>query len=129
MSLYFYKENILFAIKTSIILICFISFFILSYLVYKLNLDNFLKFDNSITEIEELYYNSFRIFLSFKYELEKFQEDPNYKISILSGKDIQLPNFGNSLNDLTQNNIYSQENKDILTQLYNGDLCSLLFRG
>ena len=129
MSLYFYKENILFAIKTSIILICFISFFILSYLVYKLNLDNFLKFDNSITEIEELYYNSFRIFLSFKYELEKFQEDPNYKISILSGKDIQLPNFGNSLNDLTQNKIYSQENKDILTQLYNGDLCSLLFRG
>ena len=129
MSLYFYKENILFAIKTSIILICFISFFIVSYLVYKLNLKNFLKFDESITEIEELYYNSFKVFLSFKSELEKFQVNPNYKISILSGKDIQLQNFGNTLNDLTQNSIYSKQSKDMITQLYNGDLCSLLFQG
>jgi hypothetical protein len=87
-----------------------------------------LKFDDSITEIEELYYTSFKIFLSFKYELEKFQADPNYKISILSGKEIQLQNFGNTLNDLTQNRIYSEQNKEELTQLYNGDLCSILFR-
>ena len=128
MSLYFYKKNIFFGIKTSIILICFISFFIVSYLVYKLNLNNFLKFDSSITEIEELYYNSFKIFLSFKSELEKFQDNPNYKIYLLSAKDIQLQNFGNTLNDLTQNSIYSKKNKDELTQLYNGDLCSLLFQ-
>jgi len=127
MSLYFYKQNILFAIKTSIILICFISFFIVSYLVYKLNLNNFLEFDNLINEIEDIYYNSFKTFLSFKSELEKFQVDPNYNISTLSGKEIQLQNFGNTLNDLTQNNIYSKQNKDELTQLYNGDLCSLLF--
>ena len=128
MSLYFYKENILFAIKTSIILICFISFFIVSYLVYKLNLNNFLKFDNSITEIEELYYKSFKIFLSFKSELEKFQVDPSYKISLPSGKEIQLQNFGNTLNELTQNSIYKEKNKEELTQLYNGNLCLILFK-
>ena len=42
-------------------------------------------------------------------------------------KDIIIPNFGNILNELNQNKIYSQKNKDIITQLYNGDMCSLLF--
>ena len=34
MSFYFYKENIVFAIKIFLILICFISYFILSYIMY-----------------------------------------------------------------------------------------------
>ena len=127
MSFYFYKENILFAIKTSLILICFVSFFVVSFLLYKAYLNNYLKFDSATNDVENLYYESFRIFLLFKAQLERYQVTKNYKSSIPSGKDIQMPNFGNILNDLSQNSIYSQENKNILNQLYNGDLCLLLF--
>ena len=127
MSLYFYKENIFFAVKTSVILICFISYFAISFIMYKYYLSNFLKFDTSLNNIEDLYYESFKIFLEFKSELEKYQNNQNYNMLIPSGKDFQMPNFGNILNEITQNEIYSQKNIALLKQLYNGDLCSLLF--
>ena len=128
MSFYFYKENILFAVKISLILICFVSYFIVSYMMYKYYLNSYLKFDSSVNEIEDLYYDSFRIFLRFKSELEKFHgSNATYAMDIPSRKDIQMPNFGNILNDLTQNSVYSRKNIDVLNQLYNGDLCYLLF--
>ena len=128
MSFYFYKENILFAVKTSLILICFVSFFVVSFLVYKANLKSYLKFDTATNDIEDLYYESFRIFLIFKSELERYQLTNNYTSALPSGKDISIPNFGNILNDLSQNDIYGNRNKEILSQLYNGNLCLLLFK-
>jgi hypothetical protein len=129
MSFYFFKENLFFAIKTSMILICFVSFFIVSFLIYKQYLKSFLKFDSLSNSVENLYYESIRIFLIFKSELLKFDEykDENYNMSIPQGKDIQMPDFGNTLNDLSQDGIFSNENKEIFSQLYNGDLCLLLF--
>ena len=38
-----------------------------------------------------------------------------------------MPNFGNILNDLIQNNVYNKINIEKLNQLYNGNLCLLLF--
>mgnify|MGYP006873009655 CR=1 FL=1 len=130
MSFYFFKENLFFAIKTSMILICFVSFFVVSFLIYKEYLKSFLKFDTSTNNVENLYYESIRIFLIFKSELVKFEayKDINYNMSIPLGKEIQMPNFGNTLNDLSQNAIFSKKNKEVLTQLYNGDLCLLLFQ-
>ena len=128
MSFYFFKENLFFAIKTSMILICFVSFFIVSFLIYKEYLKGFLKFDNSTNSIENLYYESIRIFLIFKSELLKFEENKDkYNMSIPQGKDIQMPNFGNTLNELSQNKIFNKKNLEVLAQLYNGDLCLLLF--
>ena len=111
------------------ILICFVSFFVVSFLIYKEYLKSFLKFDSSSNSVEILYYESIRIFLRFKSELLKFDEnkDKNYKMSIPQGKDIQMPDFGNTLNDLSQDGIFSDKNKEIFSQLYNGDLCLLLF--
>jgi hypothetical protein len=110
-------------------LICFVSFFIVSFLIYKEYLTNILKFDDSTNSVENLYYESISIFLVFKSELLKFEmnKGENYNMSIPLGKDVQMPNFGNTLNDLSQNGIFSNNNKDILNQLYNGDLCLLLF--
>ena len=127
MSFYFYKQNIFFAIKTSIILICFVSYFAVSFLMYKYYFNNYLKFDSSVNGIENLYYDSFKLFLNFKSELEHFQSNPKYKMTILSAKDIQMPNYGNILNDLIQNDIYRENNTESLRQLYNGDLCLILF--
>ena len=84
--------------------------------------------DSATNDVEALYYESFRIFIIFKSELEKYQtNDYNYNISLPEGKDIQLPNFGNILNELSQNSIFSEKNKKILSDLYNGNLCLLLF--
>ena len=128
MSFYFYKENIFFAIKTSLILICFVSFFVVSFLVNNANLKSFLEFDTATTDVENLYYESFRIFLIFKSALANFQVNQKYTNNLPSGKDIQLPNFGNTLNDLSQDNIFDDENKKLLNQLYSGNLCLLLFQ-
>lgn len=127
MSFYFYKENILFATKISLILICFISFFVVSFIMYNIYLENFLKFDESVNGIEDLYYDSFRVFLNFKSELEVYQSNFSYIMTIPSSKEIQMPNFGNILNELTQSSIYSKKNLQLLKQLYNGNLCLLLF--
>ena len=127
MSLYFYKENILFGVRISLILICFISYFIVSFIIYKYYLNNFLEFDTAVNSIEDLYYQSFKTFLDFKSELEKFQTNHTYTMVLPSSKDIQMPNFGNILNDLNQKSVYKQENILLLKQLYNSDLCLLLF--
>ena len=127
MSFYFYKENILFATKISLILICFISFFVVSFIMYNTYLENYLKFDDSVNDIEDLYYDSFRVFLNFKSELEEYQSNFSYKMKIPSSKEIQMPNFGNILNELTQSSIYRKTNLKLLEQLYNGNLCLLLF--
>ena len=127
MSYYFYRENILFAAKISVILICFVSYFVVSFLVFKVYYNNYLDFDEITNNMEELYYQSFKTFLGFKSELAEFQSDNSYLMNLPEGKDIQIPNFGNILNELTQNSIYSQKNKNSLNQLYNGDMCQLLF--
>ena len=127
MAYYFYRENILFAAKISLILICFVSYFVVSFLVFKAYYNNYLDFDEITNNMEELYYQSFKTFLEFKSELENFQADTNYTKNLPDGKDIIIPNFGNILNELTQNRIYSQKSKNTLNQLYNGDMCELLF--
>ena len=125
MSNYFYKENILFGVKIFILLFGFVSYFIVSFRVFKVYYNNFLEFDTITNNMEELYYQSFKTFLQFKYELAEFQTDPSYKIVLPESKEI--PNFSNILNELVQNKIYSQENKNSLNQLYNGDMCNLVF--
>jgi len=95
--------------------------------MYNYYFNNYLKFDSAVNNIEDLYYDSFKLFLDFKSELQKFQSDESYKMIIPSGKDIQMPNFGNILNDLIQNNVYNKINIEKLNQLYNGNLCLLLF--
>ena len=127
MSYYFYKENILFGVKIFLILICFVSYFVVSFLVFKVYYNNFLKFDETTNNMEELYYQSFKTFLGFKSQLAELQTDINYKMELPDGKDIQIPNFGNILNELIQSEMYSEKNKNTLNQLYNGDLCNLLF--
>ena len=125
MSFYFFKENLYFAIKTSLILIIFVSFFIVSLQIYKLYLDIFLRFDKSSTEVEIIYYNSFEVFLLYKNQLEHYQSNPNYTMVLPNAKNVSI-NFGNILNELIKNGDYSETNKDELTQLYKGNLCLLL---
>ena len=127
MSYYFYKENILFGVQIFLILICFVSYFVVSFLVFKVYYNNFLEFDKISNDMEELYYESFKTFLGFKSQLADAQTNINYTMDLSEGKDIKIPNFGNILNELVQNKMYSEKNKNSLNQLYNGDLCNLLF--
>jgi hypothetical protein len=62
--------------------------------------------------MEELYYQSFKTFLGFKSQLAELQTDINYKMELPDGKDIQIPNFGNILNELIQSEMYSEKNKN-----------------
>ena len=127
MAFYFYKENIIFAIKTSIILVCFISYFFVTFLMYNYYFNNFLQFDDEVNEIENLYYDSFKFFLEFKYEMEYYESNSSYKMKIPTSEEIIMPNFGNILNELNQKSVYNKNNIALLKQLYNGDLCLLLF--
>ena len=70
MAYYFYRENILFAAKISLILIFFVSYFVVSFLVFKAYYNNYLDFDEITNDMEELYYQSFKTFTQFKSEIE-----------------------------------------------------------
>jgi hypothetical protein len=100
------------------------SYFVVSFLLFNVYFNNFLDFDEITNRMEELYYDSFKTFLGFKSELAQLQTDLNYTIDLPEAKDIQIPNFSNfskTLNGLIQNKMYSDQNKNSLNQLYNGE--------
>ena len=129
MSKYFYKVNCFFMIKVGIIIFASIQYFIISTLVESKVKSNYYKFDSIIEEINNIYYQSYDIFLRIKIGIDDFVEN-NTKIIVLpKDSDIVKPKFGNVLMELTNNKKYSNNTLAKFSILYNGDACSLISEG
>jgi hypothetical protein len=90
---------------------------------------NYYKFDSIIEEINNIYYQSYDIFLRIKIGIDDFVEN-NTKIIVLpKDSDIVKPKFGNVLMELTNNKKYSNNTLAKFSILYNGDACSLISEG
>ena len=130
MSKYFYKVNCFFIVKVGIITITSIIYFIVSSLVTSKMKSNYYKFDSIIEEINNIYYNSYDIFLKIKKGIDEFVDNKgNGSMVLPKDSDIVKPKFGNVLMELMNNNRYSNNTLANFSILYNGDACSLISEG
>ena len=124
---YLCKLNIYFISIFGIIFLFSILYYITSILINRKLKKNYIEFDNEIEKINNLYLDCFKIFSSFKEELEKFEGTENKsKLEIPSDNEIIRPKFGNSILILGKNSKYSKGNLVIFNKLYSGNACEIL---
>ena len=127
MSTYFYKINLFFGLKIGIISVISLTYFILTIVLFNRLKTNYKKFDSTVEEINNAYFDSFKIFLIFMEQINKYMDDNN-KTNLIIPKDSEIdrPKFGNSLMYLTRNTKYSKEALNKLNTLYSNNACVIL---
>jgi hypothetical protein len=127
MSKYFYKINLFFGLKIGLISILSLSYFVLTIVLFMRMKINYKKFDSTMEEINSAYFDSFKIFLTFVEQINKYLDDNN-KTNLMIPKDseIERPKFGNSLMYLTRSTKYSKEALNKLNTLYSNNACQIL---
>ena len=127
MSKYFYKLNLIFAIKMGLILIMSTIYFILSLVITNNMKKNYLELDSVVEQINLVYFNSFKIFINFKEQIEKYFNTNNKSvINIPKDSEIERPKFGNVFLYITGSDKFSEEGLTLLHNLYNDDTCKII---
>ena len=124
---YFFKYNILFALKIGLILIISTIYFILTIILTNNMKNNYKEFDYIVEQINDVYIDSFKIFLNFKEQIQKYFNSKNISdLNIPKDADIERPKLGNNLMYITRRDIYSSEGLALLDNLYNNDVCKII---
>ena len=127
MSDYFFKINILFAIEIGILSLILVFYFIISLLVFENYKKNYLEFDESYTQINDIYFNIFKTFLLFKNQIHSFSTtNRTSDIKIPSESEIIQPKLGNSLFNIFHSSIYDSNYLEKIKLLYNENACQIL---
>jgi hypothetical protein len=127
MSTYFYKYNIFFALKIGLILIISTLYFTLSIVLTNNMKNNYKEYDSIVEEINNVYIDSFKIFLSFKEQIEIYFNSNNVSdLNVPKDADVVRPKLGNNLMQITRRNRYSEEGLALLNNLYNSDSCKII---
>jgi hypothetical protein len=82
------------------------------------------QLDSIIEQINNVYYDSFKIFIIFKEQFEiLLNTEDKTKLNIPKDSEIIRPKFGNSLIYITNQKRYSKESLKIFNNLYNNNAC------
>ncbi len=68
MSSYFCRNNIILGIELGIILVAYMTYYILINLIYNQKRDNFFEYDDTVNNLEGIYKTCFDIYVNIKYE-------------------------------------------------------------
>ena len=127
MSQYFLKLNLFFGFEIGIILLLSILYFVVTLVITTKMEKNYKEFDSIQEEINEVYFESFKIFLTFKSQIEMYlNNNDKSALNIPEDKNIQRPKIGNALMKITNNNKYSAESLKMLDDIYNNNACPIL---
>ena len=128
MSTYFFKINAYFIIKITISFIIILAYFIITILIFDDYKDDFKKFDESLVQINSIYFNIFKTFLNLKTQIEKLslnQENTN-NIIIPGESELIQPKLGNALFNIIHCTKYTKLYLDKIKTLYNEDGCAII---
>jgi hypothetical protein len=129
MSDFFIKYNLLFKIKIIAFFFLFTSYFIISKILCENMKKHYKEFDSNLEHINQIYYESFKVFLAFKEQIDIFYRTKKKSyLYIPSDKEIYFPKIGNSLLNIVKSAKHSEESLETLQQLYNQDSCRLLIQ-
>ena len=124
MSNYFHKSSILYGLKVSFILIFSTLYFCITIIINSKMKKRYKQLDSVIEQINNVYFDSFNIFIKFEEILEiLLNTGDKTKLDIPLDSEIAKPKFGNSLIYITHQNKYSKETLKIFDNLYNNNAC------
>ena len=127
MSDYFIKYNIYFGIKLSILFFISSSFFFITLFSTSNMKKNYRVFDSTIEEINLIFYNSFKVFMTFKEQITIFQFTKERAIlEFPYDYEISRPKVGNAVINLIKNSKYSNEYINKLELLFSVNACEAL---
>ena len=127
MSKYFHKLNSFFALKIGFIFMISVLYFALTMIVTSYLKEDYKKFDSIVDQVNQVYFNSFEIFLLLKEQIEIFfNSNEQSNLSIPDDSDIERPKLGNALMYLFNNKKYSEESLALMRTLYNNNACDAL---
>ena len=133
---FFSKKNFFFEIKLIIIVIIYLSYYILSILLENDKEKEFIDFDAINDLMIGVFKESFDNFISFKRQLELYENSlvnckpvnnsETYIIDIDLISKIKTPNLGNAIMKITSGLGYESESLSNLTEIFNNDACTFL---
>ena len=126
MSKYFYKLNIVFALKIGFIFIISTVYFYCTIIITGNMKNNYKEFDEVVEQINNAYLQSFDVFLTLKEKIENYFKDSNSDINIPYDIVYQIPKIGNYLMYISRRNVYSKEGLSLLNNLYNNNACPII---
>ena len=123
---YFLSLTLFFGISISIIILISILYYILT-LITTIMKNNYYNFDSILEQINKVYFESFKIVLNFKSQLEIYLNSKNISnLNIPRDKDIERPKIGNALLEIIHNSKYSSESLQMIDDIYNNNACKVL---
>ena len=124
MSNYFHKSCILYGLKVGLILIFSTIYFCITIIINFHMKKRYKKLDSIIEQINNVYYDSFKIYIIFKEQFEiLLNTGDKTKLNIPKDSGIIRPKFGNSLIYITNQKRFSEESLKIFDNLYNNNAC------
>ena len=129
MSNYFFRTNLYFVIKLSIFFTILIIYFIITMAIFTNFRKSFKNLDDSLVEINNIYFNIFQTYLKMKKQIEKFFISRNEEdIIIPSDSELVQTKLGNTLFDILHSKKYTKEYLNKIKILYNENACELLIK-
>ena len=124
---YLCKINVKKILKFGIIFLLSTTYYLTSIIVTLKMKQNYLQFDAIIDQINNVYFDYFKIFLIFKDQLEKYDRTQNKSnILIPDDNDIERPKMGETIMNIIKNTKYSKEYLEMFENLYNDNACKIL---
>ena len=131
---FFRNNNILFAIKIVIISFFSLTYYLVFVFVKSNYKNNFLSFHDLNDSMNQVFSDSFKIFIRLKRQLDLYE---NYlincetignfkKMIIPTISEIMIPKFGNLIMQIKSNSDFKQETIDSFNSLYSDNLCKQL---
>ena len=135
MNFFFRKNNILFVIKILLIFIISLFYYFISMYMKNDNKTNFLKFDEINNSIDEVFKESFDIFISLKRKLDIYERNlinckkiGNFEKMVFPKIDeISFPILGNLLLQISDSSDYDDKTLNELQLLFTQNSCNILF--
>ena len=128
---FFRKNNIFFAIKIIVILFCSLTYYLIFTFIKSKYKNDYINFDELNDSLNEVYINSFEIFIRLKRELDIYENNlincttiGNFEpMNIPKIGEINIPKFGNIIMQIKSNSGFKQETLDKFNSLYSDNLC------
>ena len=129
---FFSKKNIIFGMIISLIMLIFLSYYIISFLIAIKCKNNLINFDMINTSLENAFKESYDIFLPIMRELDKYEQklincktlDGLYKMNLPTLTDIKIPKIENVIMYIIDDNDFKKESIYKFDLIFNGNLCS-----
>ena len=131
MNFYFKRENIFFGIKILFLMVITLSYYLVFFLInFKLK-NNYIKFDTLNVEIENVFKDSYDIFIPLKRELDLYERNlinctslgTPYKLKLPNFNDLEIPFLEDFMIQILEDPDFEDKTKNEFQTIFDDDIC------